>query len=198
MGGQAWLSEVTCRCPEVTQAAVAGEFYVFDTADPDGPVVQLPDYDLIGRRCHGGAVPDPGPLTAAGKGKGAGGAQHGKGVLALPYAAAEQPALAVAPLWMDRSWVPPGRRRHGRILTFRDDYARPVGWVTIWDGGSDVHFTLAALDRPLTDLFRRNPRGLRNQWVWCRVLYRDNGHHRFSQELGILPDGVEIDDDDEE
>ena len=157
-------------------------------------MVQLPGFDLIGRRCHGGAVPGMSSLHETGKGKGSFGGQYGKGMMALPDAPAMSAAAGVVPLWREKGWVEPGSVEPGRIITYRNELERPngpAGWIALWDQGPDVYFTPDALDGPLQGLLSRGE--LRYTRVNCKVYYRRNGHHRHSREVYYLEEETRAD-----
>ena len=54
-GGQAWLYAVVSACGALSTPALANNLYVFGPADE--LVVQLPGFDMLGDRGHGGVAP---------------------------------------------------------------------------------------------------------------------------------------------
>ena len=188
-GGQAWLHALWDTCGRIEARALAGDLYVFGEAND--LVVQLPGFDLQGRRGHGADAPrwNPGD-TGGGACKGKGGwaaswsSPHGKGQAALPALGFGSPTGAQgAPLWQTQGWLEPGTWDEGRVVAFRDQPSAgaksAAGWIGMDDGGPDVYFQPKQLDPTLADLLSHDD--LLHTRVGVRVFYRDNGHHRYAR-----------------
>ena len=81
-------------------------------------------------------------------------------------------------------WLEPGTWAEGRVVSYREQPSATAksaaGWIMVTDDGPEVYFRPDQLDAPLADLLKQGQ--LLYTWVGVKVLYRDNGHHRYTRD----------------
>ena len=159
--------------------AISHAFHTFGEGDASSTVVQLPDWDMLGRNRHGGIVPVRGG-SVHGKGTGKGGKGE-PGLAALQDLPASVPGRA---LWEFNGWTQPGQREFGVVGVYVP--RKRSGFVFMDDEGPDVHFNPEHLDPTLSEMLRAD--NLVHTRVRVRVLHRPNGRSRYTNEVVYVPD----------
>ena len=143
---------------------------------------------MLGRNRHGSRVG-----AGGGKGRGKGGKGSGKGangwagVQALADGQMGPAGAGPLDLWELNDWTQPGLMGNGRVLSFVASHR--AGFISMDDDGPDVHFNPEHLVPPLDALFDKPDGGsLINTKVSAKVLYRANGHDRYTEEVREIAD----------